>query len=470
MVSILLLVGAAIYLAGFHDFEESPEELAARRDVSVTLASEVVLRSVEAAREPLSVAHAAPDAGDLKQVGSHSRPAIETWQQGKEMDFRGVIARNESVSAALQKRGLSNHAIHLAVSSVGELFDFRHSKPGNEWAAHVDAMGQITRFRYKTSPEDVWEARRKSDGAYVSEKVEVPLEVRQETIGGQVTTSLWQSMENAGLSAPIVGSFIDIFSADIDFNAKTQPGDEFAVIFETIHLDGQMLRTGRILGARYKTPTESYAAFFYETEEDGEQGYYNQHGKSLQRLFLKNPLSNVRITSKFGKRFHPVLKRWKLHAGVDYGAPTGTPVMSVADGTVTFAGWKGANGKLVVIKHKNGYSTHYAHLSYIPTTIKPGVKVTRKTLIGKVGSTGRSTGPHLHFGMKKGGKFVDPLKVDMMQAPTLKGREFKRFEELVLAPLQKAFDTTTTASNASHNPHQEVQGARVYEDNGEELY
>ncbi len=463
----LLVLGGLVYFVGFHDFEETPQELALQKSETIVLAHEIVLQSVDAARQPISVVEIAEENSKTGDVTS--KPELKRWEEGKSMDFKGVIARNESVSAALQKHGLSNHAIHLAVSSVGKLFDFRQSKPGNEWSASVDIAGNISRFRYKTSPEDIWEARRKSDGTYVSEKVKVPLEIKREVIGGKVTTSLWQSMEKSGLTAPIVGSFIDIFASEIDFNAKTRPGDEFAVVFETIHLDGEMLRTGRVLAARYKTPTESYGAYFYETEDD-EQGYYDGQGKSLQRLFLKNPLSNVRITSTYGKRFHPVLKRWKLHAGVDYGAPTGTPVMSVADGTVTFAGWKGANGKLVVVKHKNGYSTHYAHLSHIPRTIKPGVKVTKKTLIGKVGSTGRSTGPHLHFGMKKGGKFVDPLKVDIMRAPSLRGKEMKRFEELVLTPTNMEFDRATSASPSVHHNRVDVKGAQVYVENGEELY
>lgn len=467
---VLVALGALIYGLGFYEFEESPEEIAQRRALTVVMANEVVLRSIDAARAPLSVADAAtPEAGD-KVIGPQ-KPEIARWQAGKTMDFKGVIARNQSVSSALQKRGLSNHAIHLAVSSIGELYDFRQSRPGNEWTAHVNAEGHITRFRYKTSPEDIWESRRKSDGTYMSEKVKVPLLVKREAIGGKVTTSLWQSMEKSGLSASIVGSFIDIFSGEIDFKTTTQPGDEFAVLFETIHLDGEYLRTGRVLAARYKTPTDTYAAYFYETEDEAEQGYYNAKGTNLQRLFLKNPLSNVRITSTFGKRFHPVLKRWKMHSGVDYGAPTGTPVMSVADGTVSFSGWKGANGNLVTVKHKNGYTTHYAHLSYIPRSIKSGVKVTKKTLIGKVGSTGRSTGPHLHFGMSKGGKFVDPLKVDIMRAPPLRGKEMKRFDETVLTPVNTELDSATSSATTSRaNPRIEPQGAKVYEDNGEELY
>ncbi len=469
VVPVIAALGALVYGVGFYEFEESPEEIAERQLNTVTMAHEVVHRSVDAARAPLSVADAATPDSAKKNTGSQ-QPEIERWQEGKSMDFKGIIARNQSVSSALQKRGLSNHAIHLAVSSIGELYDFRQSKPGDEWSAHVNAEGQITRFRYKTSPEDIWEARRKSDGTYMSEKVKVPLIVKREAIGGKVTTSLWQSMEKSGLSAPIVGSFIDIFSGEIDFKSTTQPGDEFAVLFETIHLDGEYLRTGRVLAARYKTPTDTYAAYFYETEDESEQGYYNAKGTNLQRLFLKNPLSNVRITSTFGKRFHPVLKRWKMHSGVDYGAPTGTPVMSVADGTVTFAGWKGANGNLVTVKHKNGYTTHYAHLSYIPRSIKSGVKVTKKTLIGKVGSTGRSTGPHLHFGMSKNGKFVDPLKVDIMRAPPLRGKEMKRFQETVLGPVNEEFDQATSAVTSRSNTRIETQGAKVYEDNGEELY
>lgn len=448
MVVVLVVVMGIFLWWMARDSAPDTEGASQRVASAMRGASTSLMESVDAARAPLAVV--TPRGGDEdvspKEQAASAAPAevLEQWEEGRPSTLKGAIARNESMSAALQKRGISKQAIHAAVSALARLYDFRNSHPGDQWEADVHSEGQITRLHYKTSPEDMWQARRTADGSYVSEKVVVPLEAREELLAGQVTSSLWQSMAEAGLSGPIIGKFMDIFSHELDFNAMAKPGDTFAVLFEVVYLDGEPLRAGRVLAARYVKPEAQYEAYFYETSDSEDAGYYDPQGASLQRQFLKSPLANVRITSPYGRRFHPVLKKWKMHSGVDYGAPTGTPVMSLSDGVVTFAGWKGANGKLVTVKHKNGYTTHYAHLSYIPPSIKPGAKVTKKTQIGKVGSTGRSTGPHLHFGVSKGGKFVDPLKVDMMRALPLHGKERTRFEEHAAKPYKKLLDAALT--------------------------
>ena len=422
VVALVLAVGTYWVLSGPSEEEEHAAQIL-RHDQVFAMATARVHGSIEASRLPLQVV---TDEDALSQTdGPPKKEPIKVWIEGQSADFKGSLARNESVFSALQKRKLTNKNIHDVVSATGEKFNFRHSRPKDSWEASVDTKGVVTRFRYQTSVEDIWETRRQHDGTYVCEKVKVPLEARQTIVAGVVSGSLWQSMEQAGLSAPIVGKFIDVFSHEVDFGAQTRPGDRFAIVYEKVFLNGEELRDGRVLAARYLTPEREFNAYWYETLDE-DQGYFDGKGKSLQRQFLKSPLSNVRITSVFGKRFHPVLKRWKMHNGVDYGAPTGTPVMAVADGVVAFSGWKGANGNLVSIKHKTGHTTHYAHLSYIPPSIKRGKPVTKKTVIGRVGSTGRSTGPHLHFGMSVGGKYMDPFKVDFVRGRALAGKELER--------------------------------------------
>lgn len=467
MVVVVCVVAYIVFFTG----EDEPTPEITEQDVArvTAMARDQLGKAVDAARVPISIRAEGDPAPD--EIARKPELKIEKWQKGKFLEAKGDLAPNESVFLALQRRGLSNQAIHDVVSATEEQFDFRQSRPGDHWEANVDAEGNITRFMYQTSPEDIWETRRQLDGKYQCEKVEVPIDVKQEVLGGVVTSSLWQSMEQAGLSATIVGKFIDVFSHEVDFDAQTRPGDRFSVVFERLYLDGEELRPGRVLAAKYVTPEKTYHAYYYETLDD-EQGYYDEAGNNLQRQFLKSPLTNVRLTSKFGKRFHPVLKRWKMHNGVDYGAPTGTPVMAVADGTVTWAGYKGANGKLVVIKHKSGLKTHYAHLSYIPRSIKPGVKVTKKTIIGKVGSTGRSTGPHLHFGVSRNDRFIDPLKVDFMRSPPLKGKELETFKQQTTAQfgarLDKAMNggeqevTNTINGFEEEPPLYEPDGAQLY--------
>ena len=419
--------GGATWQLGAYQDEEEWEAAPEREAIALQVATNSLHQAIVAGRLPLAV-EAAEQLASEQDTDSPAQ-----WVEGKATSLRGKLAKNESVFAALQKRGLSNAAIHEVVHATSDEFNFRHSRPGDRWEAQVNESGQIETFRYQTSPEDIWETSRQGErGAYRCHKVEVPVEVRREVAAGVVSGSLWQSMEGSGVGAAMVGKFIDVFSHDINFGSTTQPGDRFALVYEKIYLDNKELRDGRVIAARYQSADKTWDAIYYEGQDE-ERGYYDPQGRNVQREFLKNPLSNVRITSRFGRRFHPVLKRWKMHSGIDYGAPTGMPVMAVADGKVVWSGYKGANGKLVSIRHANGYTTHYAHLSVIPSSVKRGAKVTRKTMIGRVGSTGRSTGPHLHFGVSKGGRYVDPLSIDLMRAPPLRGKELEAFVAEVAA-------------------------------------
>lgn len=439
-ILVLGLGGLMILLSGD---DEQPHKAQAHQPQTthITHASTLVFASIEAARMPLKVAPAPTE--EPETVKPSTAQEVAVWEDGKATTLNGALAKNESVSLALQRRNISSRDIHLAVSSMAKVYNFRTSRPGDQWLVEVDEQGQITRFRYQTSLEDIWETTKQGDD-YVAEKIKVPLEHRIEVASGYVEASLWDSLSGAGLSSSLTTRFLDAFSPAVDFGQETQPGDRFSVVYEEIYLDGQKLRDGRLLAAAYESSQGLYQAFGNippNTDEADNTSsateYFDDQGQSLKYSFLKSPLTNVRITSRFGMRFHPVLKRNKPHNGVDYGASTGTPVMSVADGTVVFAGWKGANGKLVVLKHENGLTTHYAHLSYIPRTLKRGKEVKQKELIGHVGSTGRSTGPHLHYGVKDNGKWVDPLGVKFRRAAPLKGRERQVFLSEIVAPLQR---------------------------------
>ena len=434
LVLILCIAAAGYwYLFVFHTSQPSltPQAMA------LEMASQTMSRSIEAARLPLAVTPP-QEGGEGKAL--EVAPVVG-WKKGEAMTLSGQVQKDESVFAALQKRALENQSIHLVLDATKALYNFRYSRPGDQWEAMINPAGVITRFRYQTSPEDIWEAALASDGkTYQVVKVEVPIERRQVAVGGTVSASLWGSMEASGLSPTVASKYIDMFLGVVDFGAQARPGDHFALVYEKLFLHGEELRDGKVLGARYVDSQGVAKEVFYFGEDEATAGYYSPEGKSVQREFLKSPLGNVRITSGFGKRFHPVLKSWKMHAGVDYGAPTGTPVRAISEGVVKWAKWKGPNGNLVIIAHKNGHSSHYAHLSMIPEAIKPGVKVTRKTVIGRVGSTGRSTGPHLHFGLKRAGRFIDPLATDLMRSPPLKGAPKKAFQERVVQLLMPKLD------------------------------
>lgn len=233
-----------------------------------------------------------------------------------------------------------------------------------------------------------------------------------EVIEGSVKNHLWGSVLSIGERPELVVNLVNIFAWDIDFVSDVRKGDSFLILVEKYYLDTNFVRYGNIYYAKYKgIYAGEYEAFYFMGD------YYDTLGNSLRKAFLKAPLDYIRISSYFGMRFHPILKVWRPHHGVDYAAPYGTPVQSIGDGRVIYAGWRGGYGKYVAIKHPNGYISGYGHLSKI--FVKVGQKVKQGQIIGKVGSTGLSTGPHLHFEIKYGNRFINPLKLKLPPAEPL---------------------------------------------------
>lgn len=436
IVVALLAVAIGVWLVvGESDLgDDSPTEDESLL-ISMAAAEGVVEGSVLAALEPLSVTPTDESSG----VVADPAELTAEWSEGDAVTMRGSIEPNRSLFLELQDRGVPAGSIHAAVTAMSEEFNFRRSRPGDLWKAELSGDGTIELLEYSTSPEDIWRTEREPESGYTTSRVDVPVERRKNRIEGTIQSSLWLSFEASGASANLIASYIDLFAYTIDFNTETQSGDQFTGVYEEVFLDGERLRDGRVLAAKYEGSVGTYYGFYFEDGE-GESGYYDENGDNLKRQFLKSPIPIVRITSKFGRRFHPVLKTMKMHAGVDYGAPTGTPVLAAADATVIYAGWKGANGKLVSLRHANGYVTHYAHLSKIEKGVKKGARVKQKQQIGRVGTTGRSTGPHLHYGMTKNGKHINPLEIDFARAEPLEGAQRQLFLDTVVTPLKKELD------------------------------
>jgi murein DD-endopeptidase MepM/ murein hydrolase activator NlpD len=206
----------------------------------------------------------------------------------------------------------------------------------------------------------------------------------------------------------------EIFAWDIDFTTDIRNGDTYRAVVEDLWHDGKFVRHGRIMAAEFTNNGTTYEA--YRFEENGRAGYYDAKGKSLRRAFLKAPLNYKRISSGYGIRRHPITKRVEMHRGIDYAAPLGTPVSAVGDGIVEYAGYKGLNGNIIIIRHPNGYRTYYLHLHKILKAVRRGRRVVQGQEIGTVGATGRATGPHLDFRIKKGRNFVNPLKIHIPKA------------------------------------------------------
>ena len=236
----------------------------------------------------------------------------------------------------------------------------------------------------------------------------VPMNASIRVSGGTVSSSLFAASDEARLPETIVTQLTDIFSSQIDFHRTLRKGARFGVVYEVLEADGEPLRTGKVLSAEFTNGNKNYQAVWFQ--EAGQKGsYYGLDGKSLKRAYLAAPVAYSRKTSGMGMRLHPIFQTLQKHNGVDYAAPSGTPTYTVGDGVVDFAGVQGGYGNVVIVRHANGHSTVYAHLSRIQ--VRTGQTVTQGQVLGAVGSTGWSTGPHLHFEFRINGVYTDPQRV-----------------------------------------------------------
>lgn len=347
---------------------------------------------------------------------------------------QGVLDQDQTLGSALGAFGLSGAQVHQIVAALDGLYDFRTARPGSGFTVRLDATDRsLVGFRFEHGPLDVFEVEREGTG-FVGRRVEVPTETVVAEVGAEIRASLYQAMHRVGESAALVAAITDVFAWDIDFFRNTHPGDRFRVIVEKVEKDGTLVRYGRILAAEYIGQVGTFRTFWFAPEGSEEGHYHLEDGQSAEKTFLATPLKFTRVSSGFNRRRkHPVLGYTKAHLGVDYAAPTGTPVWAMAAGTVVFAGWKGPNGKLVRIDHGGGLQSAYAHLHRIAPGIKPGARVRQKQVIGQVGTTGRSTGPHLHFAIKQGGKEINPATLKVSRGKPVAAAHRAAFDAHVAA-------------------------------------
>jgi murein DD-endopeptidase MepM/ murein hydrolase activator NlpD len=272
-----------------------------------------------------------------------------------------------------------------------------------------------------------------------AKKVEKHREVRQRAISGTIDDALYLSVGRAGGTQALAMSLVEVYAWTIDF-FRLQKGDAFNVIYEEEYVDDTIyVGLKRIVAANLTHVGNDFYAFPYENEL-GFNDYYDEDGRSLRKTFLRAPLNFTRISSRYsGRRFHPVQKRWKAHLGTDYAAPTGTPIMSTADGVIIAAKYTSANGNYVKVRHNSTYTTQYLHMSKIKPGIKNGVRVKQGDVIGYVGSTGLATGPHVCYRFWVNGKQVDPYKQKLPDAKPLEGARMNTYKSY-MASLKKELD------------------------------
>jgi len=365
----------------------------------------------------------------------------------------GRLERNSTVAEALDAAGLTPEQTHDIVHALHGVFDFRYARPGQGFRVKTTPDGQVAFFDYEASPTESYCVRRDGDHLVGYER-KIPIRTVVDTVKGRLDSSLYQAMDAAGETPTLAAMLAEVLAWDIDFYRDPRPGDTFEIVVEKHFSKGRFLGYGDILAARYQGAVGTYEVFRY-VRPNGAVAYYDQNGKSAQKALLKAPLKFVRITSPYGMRMHPILGYTKMHRGVDYGAPIGTPVMATGEGTVIWAGRKGPNGNMVGLRHANGYTTFYCHLSRI--LVRRGQRVHQKQIIGRVGETGRATGPHLHYAVKLFGHFLNPLKLKLPPRHPLAKKLMPDFTAHI-APLVAVLDHgDTTKLAAIENPSTTTQ-------------
>ncbi|MEO0459653.1 MAG: M23 family metallopeptidase [Myxococcota bacterium] len=352
-----------------------------------------------------------------------------------------TLASGQLPAHALRSLALDDDTISRVFSSLKGLVDFRRMRPGHSFAARFNGDNSLLSLTLSLglTEEFIAEAM---EGSFEARRIEKTVETVVDHVAGSVNSSLWNAVVATGERASLIPAFVDIFAWEVDFYRDVQRGDGFEVLVEKRYVDGGFVGYGDILAARYTNVNRPHSAFLRPREEGKAGVYYDSEGRSMRKQLLKAPLKYGRVTSGFGRRRHPILGYTRQHNGVDYGVPTGTAVWTVGDGRVTRAGWAGGYGRLVAVQHMNGWTSQYAHLSSI--AVKVGQRVSQKDLIGRVGSTGLATGPHLHYELKKHGKFVNPAEQRFERAPSLSGDDLARFKSRV-AELVRQLDQARVA-------------------------
>lgn len=338
-----------------------------------------------------------------------------------------TLAPGETLSEMWHEHALDPADLHRLVEAGQERegFSWRRLRPGTAMAISTSVEGELTSVELAIDRDRRLVAEKVGD-TFSTHIVEAPMERRRRQTTTCIDNSLWEAFASKGEDPTLALPMADILGGVIDFYTDLRTGDCLAATFTVDEREDGSYRLASIDAIEMTVAGKRYEAYRFSL--DGERfQYYDADGESLRRMFLRSPLKFTRISSRFGMRFHPILRRRRPHNGVDYAAPTGTPVQASADGVVVQAGRNGGYGIFVKLRHGRRYTTSYAHLSRIASGITPGVRVEQGQVIGFVGSTGLSTGPHLDYRFTKDGRYVDPLSVDLPTVEPLQGQSVVAF-------------------------------------------
>ena len=401
----------------------------------------------------------------LPEIAQHAEnaPALEKNMNAKPIQALGLEPRlglrmpgriqrvastrlkaGQTVSQALYDQGVGQVTINTLLDSLRTLVDFKRLRAGTKLKMRFDGQDKLASFELRPDLLKHYRADL-GDQDWSSERIEVPVTPVVTEVSGKVSSSLWAALAELGEDPRLIVEVVDIFAWDIDFYSEVYAGDSFSLIVEKRYVEDRFLDYGTVLAAEFVSNKTAHRAFYYEIEE-GKPGYYDNEGHSLRKQLLKTPLKYARVSSSFGLRKHPVLGYTKKHNGIDFLAPEGTAIWASGDGRIFRAGAYGGCGKMVEIRHANGWISQYCHLSKIQ--VRVGQRVNQKDVIGLVGSTGMATGPHLHYGLKRHGYFVNPAEQKFERLESLAGESLGNFQKYIAGTLSRLEDIRFAAEKS----------------------
>ena len=337
------------------------------------------------------------------------------------------VLRGDTVAVLLQRLKVNDQAAFNFLRTDKSARSIFQLRPGRTVQAVTDADGLMQSFTYLHSADQYLQVTRQA-GVFTAQELKIAATVQHIYKSGTIRSSLYGATDAAGIPDAIANQMARIFSTDIDFHIDLRKNDRFSVVYEMLYHEGEYLRPGRVLSAEFTNNGKTFEAYLF-TDGEGSDGYYSADGQNRAKSFLRSALAFSRVSSGFGGRFHPLLKNWRQHTGVDFAAPRGTPIWATADGTVEFAGVKGGYGNMIEIRHSGGITTLYGHMSGFASSVRRGTRVSQGQTIGYVGATGWATGPHLHYEFKVSGIHQDPLRVALPKAEPLAQKYIASFRQ-----------------------------------------
>jgi murein DD-endopeptidase MepM/ murein hydrolase activator NlpD len=373
----------------------------------------------------------------LSEAKDNPEPQELVQQEPQDREVVINIESGMTFSVIAEEAGLSGTLMHELLEITEEVYDLATIKVGKPMKFYFDPYtDELKEIVYQINSEEELFVTKDAENLWQAERLDIPYQVKIKTVSGSIDSSLYESALEQNIDIRAIIDLAEIFAWTIDFGMGIRQGDTYKFIFEERYRNGEYIMPGRIIAARFVNNGQEIEGYYFNEglDEDGFEldGYYHADGTSVQKIFLKNPVSYKYISSGYttGRRYISAFDISTGHRAIDYSAKSGSPIRAVGDGTITFAGWNSQGyGNLVKMRHNSTFSTNYAHMSKI--YVSPGQRVQQGDIIGAVGSTGLSTGPHLHFEMVKFGTKINPLTVDLPSDKAVKEENLESFQEII---------------------------------------